>query len=136
MNFSALSFNDACCFFSSVESDAFLAMLEQLKTKICAEDCPPVLAIGKRYTSEASFEGAWVTIHLFPALCQDTESATEWIEGYEGGVAVDTESLRERFYQCMPLRGVCRNLHRADSGELVCDKGHKCPAHGCADLEL
>lgn len=122
--------------YRGVERDALHAMLKEIAPKICAEDCPPYLVVGHKFTTEASFTGAWVTIHLSPILCSDKQTAQAVLQGYEGGCVVETEDLRNKFFTCFNMLSTCKHCHRADSGEIVCDKGNKEGKRGCADFEM
>lgn len=112
-------------FFHGVERDALDAMLKQIAPQICDPNCKPYLAIGKKYTTEASFEGAWVTIHLYPCLCDTIEEGEAWARGYEGGCMVDAKELRKEYYRCFSKRGTCYHCHRDDDGAIICDLGHE-----------
>lgn len=122
--------------YKGVERDALLAMFKQIAPQICAEDCPPYLAIGKKYTQEASFKSAWVTIHLYPYLCGTLEEATAYLRSYEGGCVIETKTLQHKIYTCFGQTGTCTHCHRQDGGAIVCDKGHGYASiYGCADVE-
>lgn len=123
-------------YFHGVERDAVIAMLKQIAPQVCAPDGKPYLAIGKKYTTEVSYKSTWVTIHLFPLMCDTIEEGEAWISGHEGGCMVDAKYLCETYYCCFSRRGTCRHCNRNESGALVCDKGHGyADIKGCADVE-
>lgn len=136
MKHGVLPFYDSTAIYKEAERNALWAMFKQIAPQVCAEDCPPYLVIGKEYTQEASFDCAWVTVHLYPHLCGTLEEATPCLRPYEGGCVMETKTLRAHIYTCFGKRGTCKYCHRQDGGAIVCDKGHSYASiYGCADVE-
>lgn len=118
-----------------VDRDALWEMFKQIAPQICAEDCPPYLAVGKKYSIEASFAGARAAIHLYPYLCATMEEAAACLRYYVGSCVIETKDLQEKIYTCFSQKGSCRHCHQG-RGITICDKGHgHAGIYGCADVE-
>lgn len=136
MKFGTLPFNAVAEMTKGVERNAMKEVLKKIAKDVCAEDCPPYLAIAKRYKTESTFARVDMILTVFPFLCKTLEEATACRRPYDGGFVLETKKLKQRLYCCFSEYGPCHHCERSENGALVCTKGRGYPdITGCADAK-